>query len=119
MVVAAKNQGANNIKIQKRDPETLCTPTELVSEYFSSFGNTLSSYRKGVKLFEALIDYLTILNANLETPWFTSVLDFPSLRFIEKYRLEAIKALSTISRHRIFLAFLQVYEEPTKRMWHG
>jgi N-acetylneuraminate synthase len=103
MVVAAKNQGATIIKIQKRDPDTLYTQEELESEYISPFGNTLSSYRKGVELSEGQIDYLTILCANLEIPWFTSVLDIPSLQFIEKYKPVAIKVPSTISSHRNFL----------------
>ena len=103
MVVAAKSQGATIIKIQKRDPDTLYTQEELESEYISPFGNTLSSYRKGVELSEGQIDYLTILCANLEIPWFTSVLDIPSLQFIEKYKPVAIKVPSTISSHRNFL----------------
>jgi sialic acid synthase SpsE len=112
MVVAAKNQGATVIKIQKRDPDTLYTQEELESEYISPFGNTLSSYRKGVELSEGQIDYLTVLCAQLEIPWFTSVLDIPSLQFIEKYKPVAIKVPSTISSHRNFLKEVAKSEVP-------
>lgn len=103
MVYACKAQGATIIKIQKRDPETLYSKEELNSPYSSPFGNTLSSYRQGVELQEKQIDFLTVLCANLEIPWFTSVLDAPSLNFISKYKPVAIKAPSTISNHRNFL----------------
>jgi|694.fasta_scaffold59754_3 N-acetylneuraminate synthase len=104
MIYECKLQGATLIKIQKRDPSTLYSDSELGSPYRSPFGNTLGEYRYGVELIERQIDYLTFICAKLEIPWFTSVLDEPSLKFISKYRPIAIKAPSTISNHRNFLS---------------
>jgi N-acetylneuraminate synthase len=108
MIYQCKLQGASIIKIQKRDPNTLYSETELQSPYISPFGNTLGEYRHGVELNEKQIDYLTFICARLEIPWFTSVLDEPSLKFISKYRPIAIKAPSTISNHRNFLSSIAV-----------
>jgi N-acetylneuraminate synthase len=104
MIYQCKLQGATIIKIQKRDPNTLYSENELSSPYISPFGSTLGEYRLGVELTEKQIDYLTMICTKLGIPWFTSVLDEPSLKFISKYRPIAIKAPSTISNHRNFLS---------------
>lgn len=103
MVRAAKNQGANIIKIQKRDPLVLYTEEERNSIYRSPFGDTLGEYRFGVELNVKQIQHLTILCSELEIPWFTSVLDEPSLKLMEQFNPICVKAPSTISDHRNFL----------------
>ena len=103
MVELCKSQGAHIIKIQKRDIGTLYTAEERLSSYASPFGTTLEAYRKGVELTREQIEFLTVLCAELEIPWFSSVLDMPSLEFLLPFRPLSIKAPSTISDHRNFL----------------
>jgi N-acetylneuraminate synthase len=103
MVRLCKSQGASVIKIQKRDINVLYTQEERESAYSSPFGNTLGEYRAGVELSVEQIKFLTVLCAELEIPWFTSVLDLPSLELMEKFNPISIKAPSTISEHRNFL----------------
>jgi N-acetylneuraminate synthase len=103
MVKLCKSQGASVIKIQKRDINVLYTPEERESSYASPFGTTLGEYRTGVELSTEQIEYLTILCAELDIPWFTSVLDAPSLELIDRFKPLCIKAPSTISEHKNFL----------------
>lgn len=103
MVKLCKFQGASVIKIQKRDINVLYTPEERASSYASPFGTTLGEYRAGVELSIEQIEYLTILCAELNIPWFTSVLDLPSLELMDRFRPLCIKAPSTISEHKNFL----------------
>lgn len=103
MVKLCKYQGASVIKIQKRDINVLYTQEERESPYSSPFGTTLGEYRAGVELSVEQIEYLTVLCAELEIPWFTSVLDLPSLELMERFKPLSIKAPSTISEHRNFL----------------
>lgn len=103
MVKLCKLQGASVIKIQKRDISVLYTQEERESGYSSPFGSTLGEYRAGVELSVEQIEYLTILCAELDIPWFTSVLDLPSLQLMDKFKPLSIKAPSTISEHKNFL----------------
>ena len=103
MIKLAKNAGADMIKIQKRDVETFYTEDELVTEYISPFGNKLKHYRDGVELNDALMKILITECEQNEIVWFSSVLDYPSLIFMEKFDPPLIKLPSTISNHRIFL----------------
>lgn len=103
MVRLCKTQGASVIKIQKRDINVLYTQKERESGYSSPFGSTLGEYRAGVELSLEQIEYLTILCAELDIPWFSSVLDLPSLKLLEKFELLSLKAPSTISNHKNFL----------------
>jgi N-acetylneuraminate synthase len=103
MVKLCKSQGASIVKIQKRDINVLYTQEERESGYSSPFGNTLGDYRAGVELSIEQIEYLTVLCAELDIPWFTSVLDLPSLQLMDKFKPLSIKAPSTISEHKNFL----------------
>jgi N-acetylneuraminate synthase len=103
MVNLCKSQGASVIKIQKRDISVLYTQDERESAYSSPFGSTLGEYRAGVELSLEQIEFLTVLCAGLDIPWFTSVLDLPSLELINRFKPLSIKAPSTISEHKNFL----------------
>jgi sialic acid synthase SpsE len=106
MVKLCKEQGASVIKVQKRDIGVLYTEEERSSSYSSPFGKTLGDYRAGVELTVDQLKYLTILCAEIEIPWFTSVLDLPSFELMQQFKLLCIKAPSTISNHRNFLRIL-------------
>ncbi len=103
MIKLAKNAGADMVKIQKRDVETFYTQDELNTEYISPFGNKLKDYRDGVELDDRLMQVLISECEQNEIVWFSSVLDYPSLLFLEKYNPPLIKLPSTISNHRNFL----------------
>ncbi|WP_445454320.1 N-acetylneuraminate synthase family protein [Flavobacterium sp. 25HG05S-40] len=103
MIKLAKNAGADMVKIQKRDVDTFYTQDELNTEYASPFGTKLKDYRDGVELDDELMQVLISECEQNEIVWFSSVLDYPSLLFLEKYNPPLIKLPSTISNHRNFL----------------
>lgn len=103
MIRCAKQSGADMIKVQKRDVDTFYSEQELKSYYPSPFGTTLEDYRKGVELNEALMEVLIQECEAQQIVWFASILDYPSLKFIEEYDVPLIKLPSTISNHKNFL----------------
>jgi sialic acid synthase SpsE len=103
MIRAAKQSGADMIKVQKRDVDSFYTKKELESPYTSPFGSTLGDYRRGVELDSGLMEILINECNRLEICWFASILDYPSLEFIKQYEIPLIKLPSTISNHRNFL----------------
>lgn len=103
MVKMAQAQGASLIKIQLRDPYVLYTKDELGKPYNSPFGKTLEDYRLGVELTVDQVRYLTIVCSQIGIPWFTSILDQPSLEKVLEFSPVMVKAPSTISDHKNFL----------------
>jgi sialic acid synthase SpsE len=99
MIHRAKADGADLIKVQKRDVNTFYTREQLSSYYWSPFGNTLGAYREGVELTEKLLKILDETCAKYGIEWFCSVLDEVSYHVIKKYRPKLIKIPSTISEH--------------------
>ncbi len=103
MIRMSKEQGADAIKVQKRDVATFYTPEELKSPYKSPFGDTLKDYRENVELTEHLFDVLIEECKRNEIFWFASVLDKNSYEYMLKFDLPLIKLPSTISNHRNYL----------------
>ena len=50
MVSRAKDAGADLVKVQKRDPETFYTKSQLSSPFQSPFGTTFGDYRRSLEL---------------------------------------------------------------------
>lgn len=109
MVGLAKEAGADMIKVQKRDVETFYSKEELESPYSSPFGNTLRDYRSGVELTDELFEILIQECEEHEIVWFASILDYPSLKYMEQFDPVLVKLPSTISNHTHYLK--QVAEE--------
>jgi N-acetylneuraminate synthase len=104
MVDLCISQGADVIKIQKREPDYFYTKSELNSSYSSPFGDTLGEYRNGVELSLDQIKYLHNYCVQKHIPWFSSVLDLPSYNKLNTFNLFAMKIPSTISQHRNFIS---------------
>ncbi len=103
MIRLAKEAGADMIKVQKREVESFYSPEELKSPYASPFGDTLKDYRLGVELTEHLFRVLIEECNEHQIIWFTSVLDFPSLKYLEQFDPVLVKLPSTISNHRGYI----------------
>ncbi len=102
MVERAKEAGADLIKVQKRDVDSFYSKEKLSSYYWSPFGKTLRDYRMGVELDDEKLDVLDKTCKALGINWFSSVLDLPSFKKIQRFSPEMIKIPSTISNHREF-----------------
>lgn len=103
MIRMAKDEGADIIKVQRRDVNTFYSEAELMRPYISPFGNTLGHYRRAVELTDDLFKVLIDECRKNEIFWFTSVLDKNSYDYILQYNLPLIKLPSTISNHRNYL----------------
>lgn len=105
MVEQVKDQGADLVKIQKRDVDNFYSEEEKNKKYESPFGTTLYDYRKAVEL---TIEQLQLLNEKCEElniPWFSTVLDYKSYTDLERIRpQELIKIPSTISLYKEFIS---------------
>ncbi|MBB6002411.1 N-acetylneuraminate synthase family protein [Arcicella rosea] len=103
MIRMAKDEGADIIKVQRRDVDSFYSESELSKPYKSPFGNTLGHYRRAVELTDDLFKVLIDECRKNEIFWFTSVLDKNSYEYILQYNLPLIKLPSTISNHRNYL----------------
>lgn len=115
MVDLASQQGADLIKVQKRDVNLFYTQAELDSEYESNFGKTLGDYRHGVELDQEKFEALNTRCAINGIPWFSTVLDWNSLEFLNGVkRQQLIKLPSTISNFKNFLTKVADEYEPER-----
>ncbi len=103
MIMAAKEAGANFVKLQKRDVESFYTQDQLNSPYSSPFGKTFRDYRNGLEL--SYEDFLWVdeFCNKIKIGWFASILDEDSFDFILKFNPKLIKLPSTISEHKKFI----------------
>lgn len=99
MVYLAADSGADFIKIQKRDVDSFYSKEELCSPYSSPWGTTLRDYRLGVELGHEEISELDKACSDKNIPWFSTILDMKSYKFMEKYDMPIVKIPSTISNH--------------------
>lgn len=104
MIVAAKQAGADYIKLQKRDVESFYTQDKLDMPYSSPFGKTFRDYRHGIELSKEQFELVASFCKEVGIGWFASILDMPSYQFIRQFEPELIKLPSTISEHKDYLA---------------
>lgn len=104
MIIAAKNAGADYIKLQKRDVESFYTEDKLATPYKSPFGATFREYRHGIELDKAQFEFVDSFCKEVGIGWFASILDMASYEFIRQFEPELIKLPSTISEHKEYLA---------------
>lgn len=103
MIELAADAGADMIKVQKRDVDTFYTADELSSPYSSPFGATLRDYRVAVELSDELFEVLDLECRRRGIPWFASVLDWNSYRYMQTLDCPVVKLPSTISNHKNYL----------------
>ena len=106
MTIAAKQAGADFVKIQKRDVETFYSKEELDKPYSSPFGETFRDYRNGIELSHDDFKIFDQFCKKIGIKWFASVLDMHSYEFIKSFDPELIKLPSTISEHKDYLKFV-------------
>lgn len=103
MIKKAKLDGADLVKVQKRNVETFYTAEQLNSPYESPFGSTFRDYRNQLELSEENFHQLNEICNEQNIPWFLSVLDEESFGLTKKISIPVIKLPSTISNFKSFL----------------
>ena len=103
MIRAAKTAGADSVKVQKRNVETFYAADQLNAPYPSPFGTSFADYRHQLELDRDDFVFLDDLCRKINIPWFASVLDLPSYKFILEFEPPMVKLPSTISQHTEYL----------------
>ena len=103
IIVAAKQAGADFIKLQKRDVDSFYSSEQLAMSYHSPFGKTFRDYRHGIELSRDQFDLVDSFCKEIGIGWFASILDMPSYEFILDFNPEMIKLPSTISEHKDYM----------------
>jgi len=105
MALLAKEQGADIVKIQKRDIEMIYSQEKLNSKYKSKFGNTFKDYRVGLELSLKDLNQFNDFCIEHKIPWFASILDQRSYDFmLEHFKdMDVVKLPSTISNNEKYV----------------
>lgn len=103
MVDAAAKAGASSIKMQKKDVESFYTKEKLDGLFESPYGKTYRDYRT---IFEFERDDWVRFNERCRqqrTPWFCTIQDIQSLRFMIPLAMRRYKVASSNARNTPFL----------------
>lgn len=103
MVDAAAKAGASSIKMQKKDVESFYAKEKLDGPFESPYGHTYRDYRT---MFEfGRDDWVTFSERcrQQRTPWFCTVQDIRSLRFMLPFAMRRYKVASSNARNMPFL----------------
>lgn len=96
MIERALDDGADYVKLQRRNPTTFYTESKLQTPFDTPFGRTFGEYREGLELSDSDFD---LIDRNFRGKWFASALDLPSYEFLKTYDTPLMKLPSTISRN--------------------
>jgi N-acetylneuraminate synthase/sialic acid synthase len=111
---AAKECGANAVKLQKRDNRALYTREMFNKSYENenSFGNTYGEHREflefGLSEYQQLKDYARELGIT----FFATAFDFPSADFLAKLDTPAFKIASGDLRNIPLLKYVATFQKP-------
>ncbi|MFJ6429198.1 N-acetylneuraminate synthase family protein [Microbacterium maritypicum] len=96
LFTAAAEAGASAVKLQKRDNRQLFTKEMLEKPYSgrNSYGATYGEHREALEFGESEYRELAAFAADLDIDFFTTAFDNPSLDFIVRLGLPAIKIAS-------------------------
>lgn len=107
MAHAAKNAGADFIKMQKKDVGHFYAAEKLALPYKSPFGKTYKDYRE---MFELTKEEFCIFDReckDIGIDWYCTAQDEPSLDFLLPFNLSMYKIASTNARNWKFIEYLK------------
>jgi sialic acid synthase len=96
LIHRAKVNGADAVKLQKRDPKSLYTKSFYDSPYDheNSFGKTYGTHREALEFNKDQWKELVLFAESEQIPLISSVFDLKSLEFLENLNLPAYKVAS-------------------------
>jgi N-acetylneuraminate synthase len=112
LIDAAAWAGANAIKLQKRDIETVYAG-QLDNPRESPWGSTLREQKEGLEFDRLEYDLIASYCESIKMPWFASAWDIPSLEFLRKYDCPWNKVASAMVKNIEFLAAVSWEHKPT------
>lgn len=99
----AKKCGADYVKFQKRDIDTVYTKQFLDSPRESPWGDTQRHQKEGLEFIARQYDEIDEYSKQIGIPWFASCWDVQSLYFVHNYNPPFHKIASPMLTHRKFI----------------
>ena len=106
LISGASKAGADSVKLQKRDINSIYTREKLNEKYVSPFGKTFGDYRKALELDENQMNIAYEIAKNLGLEIFYSALDIKSFEYLKMLGHTRIKLPSTISNKKDYLDYV-------------
>lgn len=103
LIKMAKECGADYVKFQKRDIETVYSREFLDTPRNSPWGHTQGDQKRGLELGREQYEAINQFCASLGIKWFASAWDVKSLDFLESFSLACNKVASAMITHTDFL----------------
>ena len=103
LIRMAKTCGADYVKFQKRDIETVYTKEFLDSPRESPWGNTQRDQKRALEFGQEQYEEIDIFCKNIGIPWFASAWDIKSLEFLDQFKCPHQKVASAMITHKDFL----------------
>jgi N-acetylneuraminate synthase len=103
LILAAKNSGADLVKFQKRDIDSVYTKAELNKPRESPWGKTNREQKIGLEFNEEQYDEINDFCKRENVEWFVSCWDLNSVKFMNKYDLKYNKIASALLTHEKLL----------------
>jgi len=103
LINMAKGCGANAVKFQKRQVDTVYTPEFLAGPRKSPFGDTQEAQKRGLEFGWDQYDEIDRHCRTLGIDWFASAWDMESLYFLDEYKPPFHKVASAFVTNKPFL----------------
>ncbi len=99
LIFAAKENGADAIKFQKRSIEKVYSKEELDKPRESPWGKTNREQKLGLEFGKEQYDAIDTLCKELDFPWFATPWDLESVEFLKQYNCKYQKVASAMLTH--------------------
>jgi N-acetylneuraminate synthase len=113
LISAAHFAGADAVKFQKRDIDTVYTKAFLDSPRESPWGSTQRAQKEGLEFGVDEYDEIDAFCHDLGVPWFASAWDLHSLDFLKPYNCKYNKVASAMLTHAEFIEAVAMERKPT------
>ena len=111
LIDAARWAGADAVKFQKRDVNTVYAG-QLDKPRESPWGTTLGEQKRGLEFSEADYDKIDAYCRSIRMDWFASAWDVKSLQFLEKYNCPYNKIASAMATNKGFMRAIRGQGKP-------
>jgi N-acetylneuraminate synthase len=103
LIEMCKQAGADLVKFQKRDVQTVYSKEFLETPRKSPWGTTQRQQKMGLEFGNVEYDLIDEYCKKIKLPWFASAWDIKSLEFLDQYNLPHNKIASAMATHCDFV----------------